>query len=251
MTRLAFSDMGDGDPLVLIHAGIADARMWEPQVDRFAGDWRVIRPDLRGFGGTAHSDDGYRHATDLADLFGALSLPPAVVVGASMGGGVAIDLALEQPELVRGVVLIGATYGGFHFFEQDLFDQWSVLTDVYEAERLDEAAALETDIWLGPNASPETARTVVEMVRRSYDHGEIEEEESEPAASERLNELEIPTLILLGDEDRADITRAADELVNSIPHARLVSVAGAAHLPSLEKPDVVNGILADFLAQFD
>jgi pimeloyl-ACP methyl ester carboxylesterase len=149
------------------------------------------------------------------------------------------------------LVLVGATYGGFNFLEQDLFDQWSVLTDIYEAGRLDEAAALETDIWLGPNASPETTRVVVEMVRHSYDHGEVEEEDPEPTASERLNELEIPTLILLGDEDRADIARAADELVNSIPHARLVSVAGAAHLPSLEKPDVVNGILAEFLAQFD
>jgi pimeloyl-ACP methyl ester carboxylesterase len=251
MARLAFSDMGDGVPLVLIHAGIADARMWEPQVNRFAGEWRVIRPDLRGFGETTHSDDAYRHATDLADLFDALRLPPAVLVGASMGAGVAIDLTLEQPELVRGLVLVGATYGGFNFLEQDLFDQWSVLTDIYEAGRLDEAAALETDIWLGPNASPETTRVVVEMVRHSYDHGEVEEEDPEPTASERLNELEIPTLILLGDEDRADIARAADELVNSIPHARLVSVAGAAHLPSLEKPDVVNGILAEFLAQFD
>ena len=251
MTRLAFSDKGEGDPLVLVHAEIADARMWEPQVARFAGEWRVIRPDLRGFGGTVHSDGGYRHATDLAELFDALSLSPAVVVGASMGGGVAIDFALEQPDLVRGLVLVGPTYDGFHFLEGQLFDQWRVLTDIYEAGRLDEAAALETDIWLGPDASSKVKRAVVEMVRLSYDHGEIEETEVDPPASERLGELEIPTLIVLGDEDRRDIARAADELVNSLRQARLVMMPGAEHLPSLEQPEVFNDMLADFLADLD
>ena len=251
MTRLVFSDEGAGDPLVLIHAGIADARMWQPQVDRFSGEWRVVRPDLRGFGGTAHTEGAYRHATDVAELFDDLGLPPAVVVGASMGGGVAIDFALKRPDLVRGLVLVGATYDGFQFLDEELFDQWRVLTDLYEAGRLDEAAAFETSIWLRPDTSPETTRAVVEMVRASYDQGEIEQEESKLPASERLGELEMPTLLVLGDEDRGDIARAADELVNSFRHARLVTIARAAHLPSLEQPGVFNGILGDFLAQLD
>lgn len=251
MTRLAFIDEGAGDPLVLIHAGIADARMWQPQADRFAGERRVVRPDLRGFGGSAHNEGEYRHATDLVELFDDLRLAPAVVVGASMGGGVAIDFALEHPDLVRALVLVGSTYGGFHFLEQDLFDEWRVLTDIYEDGRLDEAAVVEAGIWSGPNTSPKTKRAVVEMVRISYDHGEIDEVEVDPPASERLGELEMPTLLILGDEDRVDIARAADELVNSIPHARLVTMPGAAHLPSLEQPDEFNAILAGFLAQLD
>ena len=251
MTRLAFIDDGELDPLVFIHAGIADARMWQSQADRFASEWRVVRPDLRGFGGTAHSGGEYRHATDLAGLFHGLELAPSVVVGASMGGGVAIDLALDHPDLVRGLVLVGSTYDGFRFLEPALFDQWRVLTEIYEAGRLDEAAELETEIWSGPSTSPEVKRAVVEMVRLSYDHGEIEEAEAEPPASERLEELVMPTLIVLGEEDRVDIARAADDLVNSIPHARLVGVPGAAHLPSLEQPDAFNTILAGFLEQFD
>jgi 3-oxoadipate enol-lactonase len=251
MTRLAFVDDGAGDPLVLIHAGIADARMWQPQADRFAREWRVIRPDLRGFGRTAHSGLKYRHSTDLVGLFEKLGLPPAVVVGASMGGGVAIDVAIERPDLVRGLVLVGATYGGFRFLEQELFDRWRVLTDIYEAGRLDEAAALETDIWLRPDDSPDVKQAVVEMVRLSYDHGEIEEMEVDVPASERLRELEMPTLIVLGDEDRPDIARAADDLVNSIRHARLVPMPGAAHLPSLEQPDLFNTVLEDFLVRLD
>lgn len=251
MTRLAFVDEGAGDPLVLVHAGIADARMWQPQADRFAGEWRVVRPDLRGFGGTAHSEDRYRHGTDLAGLFADLQLPPAVVVGASMGGGAVIDFALERPDLVRGLVLVGATYDGFRFLEQDLFDQWRELTDIYESGRLDEAAALETEIWLGPDASPEVKEAVVEMVRRSYDHGEIEETDPAVPASERLGELEMPTLVVLGEEDRVDIARAADYLVNSLRHARLVTMPGAAHLPSLEQHDTFNTILEGFLAELD
>ena len=251
MTRLAFFDEGAGDPLVLIHAGIADARMWQPQADRFAGDRRVVRPDLRGFGGTAHGEGEFRHATDLAGLFEDLQLPPAVVAGASMGGGVAIDFALERPDLVRGLVLVGATYDGFHFLEEDLFDQWRVLTDMYESGRLDDAAELEADIWSGPNTSPEAKRAVAEMIRPSYDHGEIEQTDVNPPASERLRELEMPTMLVLGEEDRVDVARAADELVNSIPHARLVTMPGTAHLPSFEHPDEFNTILAGFLAQLD
>jgi pimeloyl-ACP methyl ester carboxylesterase len=89
------------------------------------------------------------------------------------------------------------------------------------------------------------------MVRLSYDHGEIEETKVDPPASERLDELEIPTLIVLGDEDRRDIARAADELVNSLRQARLVTMPGAEHLPSLEQPEVFNGMLAEFLADLD
>ena len=149
-----------------------------------------------------------------------------------MGGGVAIDVAIERPDLVRGLVLVGATYGGFHFLEQELFDRWRVLTDIYEAGRLDEAAALETDIWLeAGRIPPELKQAVVEMVRLSYDHGEIEEMEVDVPASERLRELEMPTLIVLGDEDRPDIARAADDLVNSIRHARLVPMPGAGAPP--------------------
>lgn len=251
MTRLAYVDDGARNPLVLIHAGIADSRMWQPQAERFSGEWRVVRPDLRGFGGTAHHELEYRHAADLAELFLDLDLPPAVVVGASMGGGVAVDLALEHPDFVRGLVLVGSTYGGFRFLEPELFDQWRVLTDIYEAGRLDEAAELEAEIWSGPSTSPEARRAVVEMTRLSYDHGEIEEAEADQPAAERLGELEMPALIVLGEQDRVDIARAAEELVNSIPHARLVTVAGAAHLPSLEQPDTFNTVLAEFLAQLD
>jgi len=251
MTRLAFVDDGAGDPLVLVHAGIADARMWQPQADRFAAEWRVVRPDLRGFGGTAHSEGEYRHFMDLVELFDDLGLPPAVVVGASMGGGVAIDFALERPDLARALVLVGATYDGFRFLEQDLFDQWRELTDVYESGRLDEAAVLETDIWLGHDASPDVKEAVVAMVRLSYDHGEIEETDLAVPASVRLGELEMPTLVVLGEEDRVDIARAADVLVNSIPHARLVTMPGTAHLPSLEQHDTFNTILAKFLVHLD
>ena len=148
-------------------------------------------------------------------------------------------------------MLVGPTYDGFHFLDEELFDQWRVLTDTYEAGRLDEAAALEIDIWLGMNASPEVKRAVTEMVRLSYDHGEIEEREIDSPASQRLGELKMPTLLVLGEVDRIDIARASDELINSIPHARLVTMPGAAHLPSLEQPDVFNTILADFLAQLD
>ena len=85
----------------------------------------------------------------------------------------------------------------------------------------------------------------------TYYRYEIEETEVDPPASQRLGDLEMQTLIVLGEEDRDDIARAADELINSIPHARLITMPGAAHVPSLGQPDQFNAILADFLVQLD
>ncbi|MBG7697666.1 alpha/beta hydrolase [Streptomyces sp. MC1] len=104
---LAYRDVGEGRPLVLLHAGFFDHSMWDEQIRAFAPHYRVIAPDARGHGASSNATRPFRPADDLAALLRHLDVGPAVLVGVSMGGGTAVDTALEHPELVRAVVVCG------------------------------------------------------------------------------------------------------------------------------------------------
>ncbi|WP_420714398.1 alpha/beta fold hydrolase [Streptomyces sp. NRRL WC-3744] len=104
---LAYRDAGEGRPLVLLHAGFFDHSMWDEQIRAFAPHYRVIAPDARGHGASSNATRPFRPADDLAALLRHLDVGPAVLVGISMGGGTAVDTALEHPELVRAVVVSG------------------------------------------------------------------------------------------------------------------------------------------------
>ena len=110
--RLYYEDSGNGETLVLIHAGIADSRMWEGQLAAFARCYRVIRYDMRGFGRSEMGEGPYAHHRDLHALLDALGVERAHLVGCSMGGRTAIDFTLEYPARVRSLVLVGSAIGG-------------------------------------------------------------------------------------------------------------------------------------------
>jgi pimeloyl-ACP methyl ester carboxylesterase len=105
--------VGEGEPLVLVHAGIADSRMWEGQLTAFADRYRVLRYDMRGFGRTAMVEGTFSHHEDLRGLLDFLGLDRAHLVGCSMGGGAVLDFALEYPDRVGNLVLVGSAVGGF------------------------------------------------------------------------------------------------------------------------------------------
>ena len=110
--RLYYEAVGEGEPLVLVHAGIADSRMWEGQLTAFADRYRVIRYDMRGFGMTAMVDGPFSHHEDLRGLFDSLNVERVHLVGCSMGGGAALDFALEYPQRVGNLVLVDLPWAG-------------------------------------------------------------------------------------------------------------------------------------------
>jgi pimeloyl-ACP methyl ester carboxylesterase len=246
---LSFSDVGDGPPVLFVHAGIADRRMWQPQVDLFSRRWRVVCPDLRGFGCSDHDDEPFRHSWDLAALLDGLGISDAVVVGASMGGAASIDLALERPDLVRALVLVGSVYDGFEFRDDDLFARWRELDAIAGTGDLDQAARAEASIWLGDATAPDVRHQVVAMIRRSYDHGEIDQTDVAVPARDRLDLVEVPTMVLVGDQDRPDIRCAGEELARQIPNTTFFTIPGAAHLPSFEQPLSFNDLLSAFVEE--
>src|SRR5262249_33479492 len=138
--------------LVLVHAGICDRRMWEPQMASFAQHFRVVAYDLRGFGQTDTPAGPYSHAADLAGLLDALGLERAHLLGCSRGGGVALDLALAQPERVSALVLVSSAPSGYQP-PQPVFQspQWPAVIAAFDAGDLERAAELEVQVWVdGP-----------------------------------------------------------------------------------------------------
>jgi pimeloyl-ACP methyl ester carboxylesterase len=249
---------GSGPPIVLIHEAIADSRMWEPQWSSFAVRYRLLRLDLAGFGRTPIERLPVTHARDVAGLLDELEISAAGVVGASLGGRVALELAVARPDLVQALVLVDAGLPGF---------DWSETVRAYGAAEDaavsagDLAAATEVNLrmWVdGPrrtagDVDPAVRAAVAEMQRAALElqvpHWEqLDEKLLVPDVAERLHEVGAPTLVLVGEEDVDDMQLLAQRFAAEIPRAQLAKIPGAAHVPSLEQPAAFDELVLGFLA---
>jgi len=229
--------------------------MWDDQVGPFAdAGWTVIRPDLPGFGETPPPARPVALWAALRDLLDHLGVERAAVVGASLGGRAAVDLALAAPDRVRALVLVGSGLAGHPFREPALLQLWDQSEGAIERGDHLEAARVELDTWVGgvgrdPSAvTPEVRRRVEAMLLAAYAHGGADLEEPDPPASGRLGEVAAPALVVVGEHDRPDIHAMADALCDGIPRAERVLVGGTAHLPNMERPEAFNRVVLEFLA---
>ena len=252
-TGLAYDRAGPtGDlPLVLLHAGVADRRMWDGVWPALTSVRDVVRLDLRGFGDSSERTPGpVSHRADVAGLLDELGIGRAHLAGASMGSGVAVEVALERPDLVASLVL--APPGGSLLVERtpDLRAFAAVENAALEAGDVAAAVEANVDAWvLGPgrtaaDVDPGVIAAVREMQARAFeialDWGDdYAEDQLDPAP--RLGEVAVPALVLLGGHDLATTKDAARRLVEGLPDCRRVDWPDVAHLPSMERP-------ADFAA---
>lgn len=250
--RLAYDVSGRGargKAVLLLYAGIADRRMWDGQAAAWAAQRRVVRMDFRGFGETVSGPGPVAHHADAVGVLDAAGVSEAVVVGASMGGAVAVDLVLTYPDRVRGLVLSASALNGAEFTDAATFDGWRDAGAAAEAGDFSRAAELEAAMWV-PDATTDVQRLVVEMLLPTYQRDEPDEEPV-PDAAERLAGIDVPTLVIVGERDRPDILRFADSLAAEIPAARLLTLPGVGHLPNLEAPEAFNAAMAEFFAEVD
>ena len=254
--RIHYERSGKGFPLLLIHAGIADSRMWEPQARAFANEFDMIRPDLRGFGDSELPPVPFSNRADLVGLLDHLGVETAHVVGCSMGGTVAIDLALEYPTRVGRLVVVGSGVSGSNLGQADT----ALFAEVEAADRagdMDAVNRAEVRLWVdGPRrpegSAPVAVRDLVlDMNGRSLhtDWASATHQELDPPAIGRLHEIAAPTLVIVGDEDLPHAAANAEVITSKIPESRTVVIEGAAHLPSLERPEAFNRVLQDFLTE--
>ena len=247
---------GWGPTVLLVHAGIADRRMWDDQVGPLAdAGWTVVRADLPGFGETPPPGEPVALWEALRDLLDHLGVDRAVVLGASLGGRAAVELALAAPDRVRALVLVGSGLAGHPFQEPALFELWDQSEGAIERGDHLEAARVEIDTWVvgvGREASavdPAVRRRVEAMLLAAYAHGEADLTEPDPPAAARLGEVAAPALVLVGEHDRPDIHAMAAALAGGIPRAERAVLAGTAHLPNMERPAEFNRVVLEFLAK--
>ncbi|SCG57065.1 alpha/beta fold hydrolase [Micromonospora coxensis] len=254
---LAYDDLGSGSAVVLLHAGIADRRMWRGQLAALAERHRVIALDLRGYGESELPPSPFAHHDDVVGLLDALGIDRAALVGCSFGGAVAIDTALAHPARVSALALFGTAISGNEWSEETE-QLWEKLVGEVDPEDFTATAAGEVRFWVvGPgrepgDVDPELIAFAEEMDRRALAAevalSAVEVEELDPPAIGRLGELRLPVLVTAGAADVRDIARIADRIAAEVPGAvRLPDVPDAAHLLPLERPEAVDAALRDFL----
>lgn len=252
-TEIYWEQRGSGEPLVLIHAGIADSRMWEPQLAAFAPHFRTVRFDSRGFGRSRPGSGPFSHRGDVIAVLDALAIDRAHLVALSYGGSIALETALAFPGRVRSLVL-GATAPRGLVAHTNLVPVWEEIDALLEAGKIDEANELEMQIWVdGPvrstsDVDPAVRALVTEMNRISLAAtDQPDETELDPPISERLGEITVPTLILAGEFDQPGSVAGPKLLADRIANAELMMIHGAAHMLNMEQPDIFNAAVLDFL----
>jgi pimeloyl-ACP methyl ester carboxylesterase len=249
---------GEGSPVVLVHAGIADSRMWEPQWETFSSRYRVLRYDIRGFGDSAAPRGSFSHARDLIELLERLRPGPAALIGVSMGGSVATEATIARPDLVSALVLVGSGLRG-HEFSEETKAGWEEEEAAFERGDLDAAVETNLRMWVdGPHRSPgevdpEVRRRVGEMQRRAFEVQQAADDDAELEelvvdVPSRLREITVPALILVGELDRPEMHEIADRLEAGIANTRRATIAGTAHVPSMERPEEFDELVLGFLA---
>ncbi len=253
--QLYYEMAGAGQPLILLHAGVADGRMWDDQFAFFAENYGTIRCDLRGFGRSAMPTGQFSHHRDVAGLLDFLQIAKAIVVGISFGGKIALDFALAYPQRVTALVLGAPSVGGTQPSER-ILQFWDEEEAAIVREDWDTAVELNLRLWLdGPHrlpdeVNPDVRQKVGQMQREIFQMDipeDVEEVRLEPAANGRLAEIDVPTLVLVGDLDLPEKMEQAAWLARKIPNAQHTVVSGVAHMLNLEKPSIFNQLVLEFL----
>jgi 3-oxoadipate enol-lactonase len=249
---------GKGPPVVLLHAGLTDSRLWGPQLRSFPQAHTVLRVDLPGFGNSPFETNHVSFRGAVRDAMDAEGIDRAALVGVSLGGNTALELTLESPERVSALVLVGAGLPD-HDWSEDVTSFFAAEEEALERGDLDAAVDANLQMWFaGPRRSlddldPTQRELVGEMQRQAFrqqkGHEDVRMLRLDPPESERLADVKVPTLVLTGDADVTDIHRIADRLATGIPGAERATIAEAAHLPNLDRPEEFDRIVLGFLAE--
>jgi len=247
---------GFGLPVVFLHANVSDRRLWAAQMETVAANgYHVISYDRRGFGETQSPDEPFSHLADLEAVLDQLSVHAAILVGASRGGALAIDFAIEHPERTVGLVLVGTGLSGAP--EADMPEEAEALYDArsYAEERKQWASVnrIDAHLWLdGPESQSGRVagaprELFLEMNGARLGRPAFTQEEEPDSAIDNLGAITAPVLLVVGDLDFPHIIERHEELSEEFENAFSVTLEDTAHLPSLERPDLFDPLLLEFL----
>lgn len=259
--RIYYETAGSGPPFVMIHAGVADSRQWNNEFAWLADAFRALRYDMRGYGRSEPVAGDFRHIDDLCAVMDQAGIDsPAVVMGCSMGGGLAMDFTLANPSRVRALIMVGSGPSGLKL-DVPVPDKFAEAEAAFKAGDMERLAEIEAQIWFdGMGRTPEQVNPVMRSLALDMNRIALANEARElgkrlpdadtPAAG-RLGELTVPVQVIVGEHDIPYMLGAADVMADNIVGARKVVMQDAAHLANMDHPDVFRQVLSEFLTSLD
>ena len=244
---IAFDVQGTGPAVVLITGSNLDRRMWANEAAWLKADFKVVRYDLRGHGQTDAPQVAFSHVDDLFELLDQLHIEKASLVGLSAGSTIALDAALQSPERIARIVVAAPAISGYAPKERPAF-----FTPLMASlQQRDYSAAAEvmlaSPLFQVPDASRALVRSMVTENDKLWTIPRELMKAPRPAA-ERLERVQTPTLVLVGDRDLGAQREQAEVLSRRIQNASLVVVPGGGHMLNLTSPGAFRDLVSTFLA---
>jgi len=237
---------GNGPPLVLLHPGVGDSRIWEPVLPALTASYRVIRYDAPGFGRSPAPRAKFSLLADLITVLDRYGLDRVAMAGCSQGGGSALGLALRQPARVSALVLLCPGVPGFPWPEEpdELDAEYERALDAGDVDAL---AGLMQRIWAAAGPTPAVMEQLRSAARAEISSARLEQQD--PPVFDGLGEISVPTSLLVGDADYPPLLEANRQAAARIPGCELTVVPGMDHLPPLREPDLVLHTITNTLSR--
>ena len=242
---LWYERTGSGEPVVLLHAGVVDSRIWAPVVPALAKRYDVVAYDQRAYGRSDGWDGPYSLVGDLTGLLDELGIARVSLVGLSRGGRIALDAALTTPERVTRLALVASGLPGHPLHVEATPEQEARWEAAEERGDAAELAELDLEVWAPLGADEELRAMFLENAVAS--NGDDPAVEAEPPAATRLGEIRVPTLIVTADHDVPGINEIGDVLEREIEGAQRLVIAKADHMVPWRSPDQLASALIAFL----
>jgi 3-oxoadipate enol-lactonase len=244
--RLYAEEAGQGEAITMLHGFLVDSGQWDAEFAALANTHHVLRYDARGFGRSGIEPGAYAHHEDLAALLDARGIRRTALLACSGGAATALDFTLAHPERVSALIFVGAGYWGRYASSTPAARAFLQALSTLDANGLiDSSLRAFTD---GPCRSPNevdpvarkhTEAMTTRLFKREasyYTRATLDQHVPQPSALERLHEIDVPTLLLVGSEDQAEVHDLNRELAQGITHARTLVIHGAGHHVNLEAP---------------
>ncbi len=251
-----YESQGQGHPLVLIHAGFLDRRMWDPQFEPFSKNYKVIRYDVRGFGNSSKAQEKYSDIEDLHSLLKYLEIEKTHIIGVSNGGRIAIDFTTNHPEMVDRLVLVGSGCSGYqNTSEEDKVwkefeEKMAPQEDLVRQGKLAEAAMMDVEAWACAQ-DPESRKKIITM---ALDNSHVAADNPwklqahpSPPGYQKLPEIHAPTFVMVGDRDVNGMQMISETIHKKVQDSKYLVVKGADHIVNMSRPDEFNRQVLNFL----
>jgi pimeloyl-ACP methyl ester carboxylesterase len=249
--RLWYEREGEGFPVVLVHPGLWDARIWDGQFEEFARHHDTIRYDLRGHGRSDEPAGPYSDLRDLRRLLEDQGIHRCAVVGCGRGAQLAIDFALAHPEIAEAIVAVAPVLSGYRWSDPGLGLLSEEVDRAVRAGDAFRAMEMELAVWAPLSAGDPATNVAVREI--AMDNAQVlcmddSLLEQAPPAELHLGDVGAATLVVVGDDDLRETHAIADLIVRSVPGASKRVISDADQLVNVRRPDRFNRVVLDFLA---